>query len=149
MSAFIVSRKHIQYLVQAALDLPGRTVQGGRLYWYNKGPHQLPYGDSEMENRVGQILWDENIKSVLYRYPGDTKETAPGPIGESYEYTHTYFPPKHIDPVQTLKACACLDYQSCEHPEWEASEAHAILEAIRNAAIAALPGYEDANWEID
>jgi hypothetical protein len=48
-----------------------------------------------------------------------------------------------------IKAADCLDYQSCEHPEWDKSEAKQLLDAIRAAAISKLPGYEEAEWAID
>lgn len=148
MSAFIVNRKHIAYLVHAGLQLPGRSNQGCRLYWYHNGPHELYPGNYANAEHVGQVMWNENIRSVLYRYPGDTKATAPGPIEETYQFSLNDSRPITVDPVQTLKACACYAYQSCEHPEWEQSEAYAILRAIERAAINELPGYEKAEWEI-
>ena len=50
--------------------------------------------------------------------------------------------------MQGLKALACLRYQSCEHPAWEASEAATFCQQLQAALIAGLPGYEDAAWEI-
>ncbi len=40
----------------------------------------------------------------------------------------------------------CLDYQSCEHPGWEASESHSFLESLKSAAVSALPGMDAAKW---
>jgi len=48
--------------------------------------------------------------------------------------------------VQVLKSIDCLDYQSCEHPGWAASEAKAFIDRLQSAAIHALPGYEAAIW---
>jgi hypothetical protein len=48
-----------------------------------------------------------------------------------------------------LKAISCYEYQSCEHPGWRKSEAHAFCEALRDMAIGCLPGYDDAPWEIN
>ncbi len=150
MSAYIVNRDHIAYLVEAARQLPSRTLQGGRLsWWWKEEHHALLIGDYAGEINLGAILWQQNVKSVLARYPGDTMETAPGVVGESYDYIeHKYFPFVQVDPVQALKACACYRYQSCEDDGWEASEAFAIIGAIERAAISALPGYKDAQWEI-
>jgi hypothetical protein len=150
MSAFIVDRKHIRYLVEAASRFPSHRIQGGRLVWYDgEVRHDLKLGDHEGQERMGQVLWTENIRSVSYRYQDDTLNTLPGPIGESYVYgKHHSFPFVDVKAVQTLKACDCYEYQSCEHPEWETSEAKSIIDAIRKVAIHALPGYEDAKWEI-
>jgi hypothetical protein len=150
MSAYIVGRPHIAYLVESARQLPRRTLQGGRLSWYWRDEHHaLMIGDYAGEINLGAILWQQNVKSVLARYPDDTMETAPGVVGESYDYTeHKSNPFLHVDPVQALKACACYRYQSCEDAGWEASEAFAIVGAIEREAIRSLPGYEDAQWEI-
>jgi hypothetical protein len=39
-------------------------------------------------------------------------------------------------------------YQSCEHPGWEESEARKFCQQLTEGAIARLPGYEAAAWEI-
>jgi hypothetical protein len=133
MSAFVVGREHIAYLVAAA-------TQGGRGVGHCG---LIPFEDS---SKVGQMLWDENIASVRYRYPDCTDE-LPGPIGETFEYSHRY-QHRRCDPVQTLKAISCLEYQSCEHPGWEDSEARKFCERLRHHAIGQLAGYEEASWEI-
>ena len=48
--------------------------------------------------------------------------------------------------VQVIKACNCLDYQSCEHDGWEASEAKSFLDSLISAACHRLPGYDAAEW---
>ena len=51
--------------------------------------------------------------------------------------------------VQIIKAARCLDYQSCEHPGWEQSDACKLLQAIIGDDTSAhLPGYDEAEWEI-
>lgn len=163
MSAYIVSRAHIRYLVSAAQSYT-LFQHHGHLSWVwdidrNAGTYkraEIHRGDSDRANAVGKMLWDENIRSVRYRYPNT--ENLPGPIGESYEYVHdwTYDGEQYvrvlhllrIDPLAVLKACDCLDYQSCEHPGWDGSEANAFLEALRKAAYRAIPGYENAAWHI-
>ena len=102
----------------------------------------------ETANQVGAMLAAENRRSVDHRYnetemedfytftryPGSCDSVTPGTPG--------------LDPVQVLKAIACYEYQSCEHPEWETSEAHEFCQAVRHATIDRLPGYEAAAWEI-
>ena len=51
--------------------------------------------------------------------------------------------------VEALKALDCYEYQSCEHPEWETSEAFEFCRAMRNLLIGCLPGYDAAQWEWD
>ena len=93
----------------------------------------------ETAGRVGAMLVAENRRSVDHRY--DETETE-----DPYVFTEL---PGRPDPVIVLKAIACYEYQSCEHPEWEESEAHDFCEALRDRMISSLPGYDDApGWEI-
>lgn len=128
MSAFMVSREHIRYLVSAA----------------------KLYGMAAAENptALGQMLWDENLKSIHARYP-DTignPPNMPGPIGEDFKYIHQTV--SRIDPVQVLKAIQCLEYQSCEHEGWKQSRAKQVLDGLMHHTIDKLPGYDKAQWEI-
>jgi len=67
-----------------------------------------------------------------------------------YQYGHHRHDPcaPPPSPVAVLKACDGYEYQACEHPGWEASEAHAYINALRRRAIHALPGYDEAAWEV-
>ena len=147
MSAFIVSRQHIAYLIEAAEQIARRNRTHFR--WFHDGTWHTLGEDHDTADRIGQCLWCTNVASVLYRYPQDTPQTAPGPIGETYYYGRHRPTPIAWNPVQVLKAVHCFDYQSCEHPEWEASEAYSIVKAIEHDAMRALPGYDDAAWGID
>lgn len=138
MSAFIVGREHVRYLVNAALRV---TNPGYNLSWRTAdGPWKtLRPGDIAEASRVGQMLWDENVKSVAYRYPNDARDELPGPVGETFEYgEHALRMGPRPEPAQIVKAARCLAYQSCEHPEWEASEACAFLDALKDAAVSAM-----------
>lgn len=157
MSAFMVSRDHISYLVQAAMS---RTLHPDYCYqmwvWdidreagtYQRG--ELRTSDHTEATRVGQMLWYENRRSIEARYPDTRRDfsNAPGPVGESYVYEFRYNPTLHIDPVRVIKACHCLYYQSCEHDEWPESEAKAFLDSLIHTACGVLPGYDEAEWEI-
>jgi hypothetical protein len=152
VSAFVVSRKHIAYLVEAATSV--RLANGGHdrsLYWYhNGGSHNLRCLEPERSAEVGQMLWDENIKSICARYPDCVghPDRMPGPLNETFRYERHIHLPMSIDPVQVIKACNCYEYQSCEHEGWTTSEAKTFIDALRRKAINALPGYDDADWEI-
>lgn len=127
MSAFVVSRKHIDYLVSAA-----------RLYRildrWERGT------DADM---LADMLALENERSVAYRYRQPAPTRPEGYVAPSVDWTC------HVDTVWVLKAIACLDYQSCEHPEWETSTARKFLRDLEACAISFLPGYETAPWCID
>jgi hypothetical protein len=139
MSAFIVSNDHIDYLVSAALT-------------YGRGGY-VKYGDvyisSQNANETGARLISENTNSVQYRYPDEPINALPGPIATVYAIDYKYRPFLHVTPVQTLKALSCYEYQSCEHPGWETSSAKRFCDQLRNAAIRALSGYDDAQYEIN
>jgi hypothetical protein len=136
-------------LVTAAMSRAINPHSCGNFSWYHEGETQrLPCSDYDRAADVANMLWRENIKSVAYRYPGDkTSATLPGPTGEDFAITAADFPAfSHLEPVQVLCSLACYEYQTCEHPEWEASESHTFCEALRHAAISALPGYDKAEW---
>ena len=162
MSAFEVSELHIHALLTAGLH-NHRTGYGqsvSPLRWFapsteTEGDHERgePWGPAMIEHykqrqreltpetagQVGAMLMAENRRSVNHRYD-ETQEEAP------YVFEKL---PGRPDPIIVLKAISCYEYQSCEHPEWEESEAHAFCEALRHRMIAALPGYDDADaWEI-
>jgi hypothetical protein len=129
MSAYIVSNRHIQ----AILSCANKGERG--LYYYWK--RESIYFSGNLD-KIGQILLDENQRSVNYRY--DTNEPAP---------VFKWVPdPKVYTPVEIIKLVNCLDYQSCETDNWEITEAHTILEAIKERAIHLLPGYDEAEWSI-
>lgn len=148
MSAFVLAREHIAFLVNAAF----RRRQGETLYYHwDGGGHQCQPGDSDAAVRIAQVLWAENVASVAHRYSGDARSKLPGMVRDAeagFEYGRHEWDHREPNWVQVLKACDCYAYQSCEHPGWDGSEARAIIEAIRSMAIHALPGYYEAAWEI-
>ncbi len=155
MSAWVVSKTHIDLLVTAGLVLPGRAVVNSNLNWYSQGPnpHHLGTLDHTNADEVGVMLWAENYRSVDKRYPGaDDKGDLPGPEGftgaTTLTYQHTMIPGV-IDPVVVLKAIGCYEYQSCEHDEWPTSPAFAYCRALEKHAIQLLPGYDAAPWGFD
>lgn len=119
MSAFIVNPTHLSAIVRWACLNNVSGVPG-------------------QEQEKVDLLHAENVKSVNYRYKEQT---------EPYTISYNAFAPE-LTPVQVIKACQCLDYQSCEHPEWEKSAACALLKTISDQAISKLPGYDAAAWEI-
>lgn len=101
MSAWIVSRAHIDVLVQALTADAGLT----------------PGNPDE----IGRTLWTENLRSVAHLYPRDGDGERPGPIDfkDADAETYTYREPsKVIEDGGILNAAHCYAYQSCEHPGW-------------------------------
>jgi len=96
MSAWIVSKDHIDVIVQAGIN------------------HGLVLLSPGTPSEVGTMLWTENHRSVNYRY---SERTA---VPE-YRFTGVEAP---LDELVVVKAIACFEYQSCEdYGVWERSEA--------------------------
>jgi len=137
MSAFVVAKTHIDAMVRLAIVYSPRSaiVYGA-------------FGEVRLHpDEVGRDLLDENVRSVRHRYPGD--ERLPGP-NDAYwleEYHYAYVGGRLPTPVEGLKLIKCYEYQSCEHPEWEASKAKEFCDRLRHLLIGELPGYEEAPWE--
>ena len=146
MSAYVIDREHVRYLVDAA----HRTFWPHRSpfrWFYNGHWHTLDQSDNAACVRAGQMLWNENIRSIEGRYPDCGLDSdMPGPIGETYLYDTHKPRVNRPDWVAVLKACHCYRYQSCEHEGWEASEAYTFIDALMDTATHLLPGYEDAPW---
>jgi hypothetical protein len=126
MSAYIVSKEHIIYLVTAAHRIDRLNRCGGYT--------NLPCDAS--------ILWQENVLSVNARYPGDKSDHALYTIEEKDIPGIIHLP----DLGQLAKAVHCYEYQSCEHDGWEDSEAFAWCEKVKYNILQALPGYQNAVW---
>lgn len=151
MSAYIVDRTHIVYLVKAAMALDV----------YNSIVKLNPHSSVADQMLVGQALWDENILSVGHRYEDTPQDDLPGPIEESFRLVESDFDVefpglwidgphnKRIQPdavVQVVKAAHCYSYQSCEHDGWESSAARGIANSIISNAVSYLSGYDGAIW---
>src|SRR6185437_13731070 len=117
---------------------PGEALPGHEDYLSALKRTQREVNEENAET-WGATLLAENRRSVNHRYNEDEFE-AP--------YTFTKYD-GHFSPVAILKAISCYEYQSCEHPGWEASEAHDFCEALRARMIRKLDGYEQAAWEIN
>ena len=143
MSAYIEDKAHIDALVTLARWGPERVISPDNSW-------RSSVGDSDGEtSRIGQMLADENIKSVQYRYHGEALETLPGPADKSDLLDYHYARGRSLTAVEGLKALHGYQYQSCEHPDWEESEAYRWVERLHDALIRFLPGYAEADtWSI-
>jgi hypothetical protein len=133
MSAFLVSKKHIQAMVYAGM----------------KG-HLIPATDLLA---TGRMLWEENLRSVAARYSEESRAKS-GWTEEAVRLSEEDFPlvllPEvaGLPVVALIKACDCYNYQSCEHEGWQQSAARAFSYNLRDWLCHSLPGYKDAQWEI-
>lgn len=122
MSAYLVSDRHINALVTYAAD---HEVWFQRAYCRGR------------EQALAALLYAANVESVNYRY-NETDET----LGFNYRRVDI----TRLAAVDILKLCNGLEYQSCEHPGYDDSQARELLIAIKETAIRELPGYDDAPW---
>lgn len=126
MSAFIVSDRHINYILSWVADHNGKyTNSKGRVLSLDE---------------IGGILRKENYRSVNFRY--DTNKRP----GEPFVYAY-------VGPTDTMQAyanCHCLDYQSNEGPKWEKSTACKLLKQITlyiaDSYMMELEGWRRATW---
>ncbi len=131
MSAHVVDIEVIQTIVNYA-DIKERGA------FSILGKRYLP-------ETIGQILLDENFRSVNFRYSEENK--APKYVHEKtytgvYFYTNGYNSLEDLklheikicsilDPKLILQLISNLDYHSCETNDWKETEAYMILERIK------------------
>lgn len=116
MSAFLVSKKHIDTLVSAAVQYGTMGVRGH-------------------ETAVGQRLWEANVKSLNAHFGSKVEK-------RTYEFEKALVP----EPVEVLKAIQCYEYQSGDFPGYDKSEAAKLCASLTAKAVTKLPGYDDAPW---
>ena len=147
MSAYIVSKAHIDAIVTFAVGGTRRVGTVKRLTEDN-GHGDYVSSSDYTPNQIGAALWAENHASVDCRYC----ESTPVPTYAFRPKCHGSAcsePTRLLTPLDIIKLCHSHTYQSCEHPGWEASFASDFLKRVIAAAIAALPGYDNAFWGID
>ena len=114
MSAWIVSKRHIDYMVTAVIRAELTAMS---------------------PDEIGRMLWRECLASVACRYPNDGDGERPGPMDfrDSDVDTYTWQETPLLTPGGLAKTLGCYSYQSCEHPGWEASEACALVTKIKDS----------------
>lgn len=138
MSAWIVSQNHIRLLVEA-------------LYKYEVVPNNTT------PDHIGRVLWRENFRSVNYRY--EEHNLLPPFTHDSEARASWMFPSPDQGIIRDLvrntallyKQICCYNYQSCQHPGWESTQAYALMAALRKAVEKhGQPDYDTtAPWGID
>jgi hypothetical protein len=149
MSCYFVDKEHIDVLVAAALavrlDVPCKAIgSSGVGYTTILTPEDM--------QALGRALWSENLRSVTHRYRLDRNDANDQVLSERAGYVAALNAYRANWRVQVksmigvLKALDAFEYQSCDHPEWEASPARVVCDRLRYAIISRLPGYADAPW---
>lgn len=167
MSAWVVSKAHIDLMVKAAEHYGRLAYQGSAFRWWKTtdegeyaGWYELghtPRSESDHlevidHSMAGQLLVNENVMIVHDRYPGDDVDAGelPGPTDAYYLGPYVFEDPLYVlTPAEVFKAIDCFDYQSCEHEGWRNSTAFQFCEALRLRVCSSVPGYEDAPWGWD
>lgn len=146
MSAFVCGPDHIRQIAIFAALPPTRGIRRE----YNVDPRFVPDSGRfykaethELASHYAEILYQENVRSVLHRYPADNRSDYLLRCRVTRQHVNQHQPSTS---VEIIKLCACLDYQSCETDDYRTTLAHDLLEQIKQAAIYELPGYEDAPW---
>jgi hypothetical protein len=131
-SAWLVSKAHIDLLVQARYDDEGEVS------------HYVDTWREQNDNEVGQALWDENMKSLVARYGDRASEMFKFPKTK-YHFTK---PHGAMDPMAILKQVHAYAYQACEHDGWGASKAKKYCDELEKELISRHPAYKEAPWGI-
>ncbi len=135
MSAYLVSSDTIDLLVSAA--------DAWRLTFENReGTDAASLHACTHRDEAGQLLWDENARSVNARY--SESDSAP-----AYSYTPLCLDRAAVAipvAVLVLGSVRCLRYQSCETDDYRDTRAARFLDRIEAEACRRLISVHEAPW---
>lgn len=118
MSAFLVSQKHICYIISCLED--------------------LEYLDQDKTALAHcELLYKANFDGVNTMYGKDY-------VPEEFEYVRI----NNTDILQCIKLIHCLDYQSCDSHDWNNSWECKWLKRMEARLVRRLPNYDDLIWEL-
>lgn len=168
MSAFLVTKAHIDVLVTAAQrfdrydavpPIPTAALTADPVA-FRRLVEPLPYvvGSEPVwrarsvsarglwtcyADELGRGLWLANAVSICARYGERAEEAAGVALDELRAYRHT---PAARGAVHVIKACHCFAYQASEVADWDNSWAKRAVDELEAAAVQSLPGYDAAPW---
>ncbi|MGA7121199.1 MAG: hypothetical protein WBY94_13930 [Polyangiaceae bacterium] len=131
MSAFLVSKRHIDALVYA------------RSLSRYPSANLLP---KLSDDELGRRLWRENMASLAGLYGARHGDQIDEGALAAYRYAR---PAKALSVVGLIKACHCYAYQACEHEAWAKSDARAYCDVLVDMLTHRLPGYDEAAWGLE
>lgn len=115
MSAYVVSNETINCIVNGAIK-----------YWEYK---------RLSAEQIGQMLFEENARSVNYRYAEN--EAAP-----TFEFTE-----KEYTDEQIIGCIFCWEYQSCETDDFATTSAFELVRDIKNSMLREM--HPNRPWGLD
>lgn len=136
MSAFTLPDNHISAIIGYAVrhNAIGYAMFAIDMHYdRNPSPEQL--------REIGQILLDENYRSVNTRYREE--EQTP-----RFIYNPRFENGKCLTHKQVINAIRCYDYQSCETNDYNSSPAAKFVSSIKNSAVERLVR-DDPTWVVD
>ena len=146
MSAYIVDKEHVIYLVKAA-QAWGRLdpfvaylrdrLKAGNLYAAIEA--QRP------DVAVAQLLWDANVAAVKWKYPDGVLPGYPGPWTVSEADLDSCCWPT-FDAPQVGKALLAYEYQCSDWPLWDYTFAKQFCDMMARAVVQRLPDWEGLEW---
>lgn len=145
MSAFVVNHEHLGFLV-ACLNSTFRdgkvSVSDTYLVWHR--------GSEVALATLAGILHAENVRSVNFRY---RENNEPESIAIDWRKVNAKrnrlysTGGRRAVARAALMAISCLDYQSCETPDWPDTDAAKLLGRIA-VAVAHDAAEENSEWEM-
>ena len=141
MSAYQLPDAHLGAIARWAIDHNrGAFV---RVYWEGSS-RQYDF------DAIARILAAANYRSVRARYPSGP---LPGPVDAEDGPVRCALRQSQyarLEAVDMLKALASYSYQACESDDFDTTEAYALMQHLKGAAIRALPGFDASPaWNID
>lgn len=143
MSAWIVSKAHIDVLVAGLIEAGG----------YRHRETWVPVTE-ENASEVGLMLWRENHKSINYRY--SARQRTPAYTFELPKEYASVGPDKFraghmaimVEPGVLAKQVSCYNSQTCEQAAYYRSRAYSCVCSISENLIRQVPGYNEAEWGV-
>lgn len=137
MSAWVVSKHHIDLLVSSAIER--------RIFLHLPNVAEPVVATLAIADLIGTMLWRENIRSVAYRYNLCGKDEEAGYLRELAAYRFRQY--TGVRAAAASAALACYDYQSCECPDYRATVAAHFVDVM----LAAIGPCETGNepWGFD
>jgi hypothetical protein len=139
MSAWVVSCHHINLLVSAAID------HGISFKFHRIG--SLETATEETAQALGQMLWAENVRSVVHRYDLSGTSEHDDYLRALSAYGFKRY--AGIRAAAAASALTCFDYQSCECPDYEDTPAALFVRQLRDAVGDRPHGYDAEPWGYD
>ncbi len=143
MSAYIQDSKHIAALVRVATKGPTDARYRWEPQWQLR--EQTPA-------QVAQMLLDENVKSVSYRYDEPADSDLPGRIDREWtktlDWDRLIADARDLTIAEAFGAIDGYDYQACEHPDYRTSPAYYFVNDLRAHLASKVTGDGVDTWSI-